>query len=458
MSASCFRHMGCKHEKKEGTKDDVTMKKFYMIPILLAGSGLCLANVESSVTKHNASTAEKPSSSILDDIDLFGDDYGDESTPIPNDALTKALTDFHKEVYKKARFQFFVEQAFLYARVQNAAPGSASSQSWYKLHAHGGIQLVESDRHQGTWIKAELSGSTALNTHTRRTTLDDSWGATGPADCDVFEDGYFYMPEILMSQGVMDGRLVVMGGMVNQTNYFDINAYANTTFGQFGGAPFVNNQVLPLGDSNFGFVTQYQFNDNWFVQLGGNMMDNEPRRNPFHQTQGDSFNFLGEIGWTHEKAFGIGTGTYRLQPFMFHENGKNHGGIAFNLEQDLGSSPFALFSRAGWSSAESGNYCGVGAQVSAGVIFKKALEVITGMKEADGNFLGVGFSVSKPDADTMEESRSRHDREMILECTYTFSITPYCLLQPSYQYVKNPVGRYDSDSANVLSVQCVVTF
>lgn len=45
-----------------------------------------------------------------------------------------------------------------------------------------------------------------------------------------------------------------MGGMINQTNYFDANTYANTTFGQFGGAPFVNNQVLPLGDSNFGFV------------------------------------------------------------------------------------------------------------------------------------------------------------------------------------------------------------
>ena len=354
-----------------------------------------------------------------------------------------------------------MEQAFLYTKGHHAAANeetAGSSQSWYKFHAQAGLQLFKSSRNQGTWIKSELSGSVALNKHTHRTTLDDSWGASGPANCDVFEDGYFYLPELLLSQGFMDGQLVIMGGMINQTNYFDANTYANTTFGQFGGAPFVNNQVLPLGDSNFGFVGQYQFNENWFIQVGGNMMDNEPRRNPFRHTTGKSFNLLGEIGWTHEKAFGIGTGTYRLQPFMFHADGKNHGGVAFNLEQDLGSSPFALFARAGWSSAESGNICGAEAQASAGVIFKKPLEVMTGLKEADGNFFGVGFSVSKPDADTLAETRPGHDREMILECTYSFSITPYCLIQPSYQYVKNPSGRDDVNSANIFSVQCVVTF
>lgn len=102
------------------------------------------------------------------------------------------------------------------------------------------------------------------------------------------------------------------------------------------------------------------------------MMDNEPRRNPFHNTTGKSFNLLGEIGWTHEKAFGIGTGTYRLQPFMFHAAGRNHGGVAFNLEQDPGQQPFALFARAGWSSAESGNICGAEARLPPGGVQETA--------------------------------------------------------------------------------------
>lgn len=213
------------------------MKKSYMIPALFACSGLCMAGTASVATPAAAPAVEEAEGkgAILDDIDLFGDEYGDESTPIPNDALTRALTDLHKGAYEKARFQFLLEQAFLYTRGHHAAPNdetSGSSQSWYKLHAQAGLQLFKSGRHQGTWIKSELSGSVALNRHTHRTTLDDSWGASGPANCDVFEDGYFYLPELLISQGFLDGQLVIMGGMINQTNYFDANTYANTTFGQ----------------------------------------------------------------------------------------------------------------------------------------------------------------------------------------------------------------------------------
>lgn len=284
----------------------------------------------------------------------------------------------------------------------------------------------------------------ALNRHTHRTTLDDSWGASGPANCDVFEDGYFYLPELLISQGFLDGQLVIMGGMINQTNYFDANTYANTTFGQFGGAPFDHNQVLPLGDSNFGFVGQYQFNDNWFVQIGGNMMDNEPRRNPFHNTTGKSFNLLGEIGWTHEKCL-----RHRHRHLIVCSPSCSTRMARITVAWR------STWNRT-WAAARSPCLPEPGGAVrnqatSAGrkpgfrrVVFKKPLEVMTGMKEADGNFFGIGFSVSKPDSDTLAETRPGHDREMILECTYSFSITPYCLIQPSYQYVKNPSGGMTS--------------
>ena len=92
------------------------MKKRYMIPALLACSGFCMAGTASVATTAAAPAAEEAEGkgSILDDIDLFGDEYGDESTPIPNDLLTRALTDLHKGAYEKAGFQFLVEQAFLY--------------------------------------------------------------------------------------------------------------------------------------------------------------------------------------------------------------------------------------------------------------------------------------------------------------------------------------------------------
>ena len=99
------------------------MKKRYMIPALLACSGFCMAGTASVATTAAAPAAEEAEGkgSILDDIDLFGDEYGDESTPIPNDLLTRALTDLHKGAYEKAGFQFLVEQAFLYTKGHLAA-------------------------------------------------------------------------------------------------------------------------------------------------------------------------------------------------------------------------------------------------------------------------------------------------------------------------------------------------
>ena len=107
------------------------MKKRYMIPALLACSGFCMAGTASVATTAAAPAAEEAEGkgSILDDIDLFGDEYGDESTPIPNDLLTRALTDLHKGAYEKAGFQFLVEQAFLYTKGHHAAANEETAGS-----------------------------------------------------------------------------------------------------------------------------------------------------------------------------------------------------------------------------------------------------------------------------------------------------------------------------------------
>ncbi len=402
---------------------------------------------------------ETPSQgAILDDIDIYGADYGDDSTPIPNDALTRWLKDFHSKL-DEARIQFLLEQAYSRTWTGHAADGTPSGQNWYKIHAQMGLNLIRSDRHQGTWIKAELSGSTALDPDTRASSLDDAFGSLSSVDCDIFGDDFYYLPEVLLSQGFANGKGVFMAGVINQTNYIDANSYANTTFGQFTAGPFVNNLVLPLGESNFGFLVQWQFNDHWFAQLGGNMMDVEGGENPFKHTNGKSFNLIGEIGWTHEDAFGIGQGTYRLEPFLFHANGENEAGIAVNFEQDLGKSPFAVFFRAGWSSAESGNPGGAVAQVSGGLIIKKPIELLTGLREADGNYLGLAVAVVKPESSILEEEGVKpHNRETTFQCLYAYSVTPYFMIQPSFMVTKNPAMRTDTDIATGFSLQGILTF
>ncbi len=428
----------------------------YMKSSLLAVAGL------SCCTFALAESEPAKAGSILDDMDIIGADYGDDTAPIANDPVTRWLADFHTNL-DKSRINYFIEQAYSHSWFRDPAEGNASSQSWYKLHAHLGLNLVSSERHQGTWIKAELSGSSALDPKSRKTTLDDTLGSLSNADCDVFEDGFYYMPELLISQGFANGHGVMMLGVINQTNYIDANTYANTTYGQFTAGPFVNNLVLPLGESNFGFMFQWEFNDNWFAQLGGNMLDCEGGENPFRHTMGKSFNLIGEIGWTHEDAFGIGQATYRLEPFMFHAEGGNEGGIAINMEQDLGSSPFAVFFRAGWSGANTNNPGGAEAQVSGGLIIKKPIEIMSGLKESDGNYLGLALAVVKPEpgilgAEEGEEAVKPKNREVSFQCVYCYAITPYFLIEPSYQLIHNPSQRPDTSSASVFSIQGVLTF
>ena len=436
------------------------VKRMALMSALLLAGGV---NADQPFFKEGHIESEKKvagnQDSLLDDLDIIGCEYRDDTCPIKNDWLTGALDSLHRSAAEKARLHFFVEQAYRHSWVGNAPEGQGTNHDWYKIHAHVGVNFVQSTEHQGTWLKVEFSGATPLNGRTRQAgSLDAMFGASGPTDCDVFEGDFFYFPEILLSQGFGKNDGVVMIGVINQTNYFDTNSYANTTYGQFTSAPFVNNQVLPLADANLGVIVQKQLSSSFYVQMGASMMDSGPRRNPFRHSSGKAFNVVGEAGWVADDVAGMGEGAYRLQPFLFRNGGETEGGIGLDIEQSLGNSPFAVYARAGWSSAESGNIGGACAQGSAGLILKKPLTCLFGCEESDANFLGIGLAVSKPDGDTLAEGRSTHQREKVLECVYTYAITRYFLIQPSFQFVKNPAGRIDEENGHIFSIQTVLSF
>ncbi|MEG0143350.1 MAG: carbohydrate porin [Akkermansia sp.] len=396
---------------------------------------------------------------LLDELDIIGADYGDETAPMKDDWLTKGLIQLHKIAEEKARLHFFLEQAYKHSWIRHPAPETGVNHDWYKIHSHIGLNLIPSDTNQGTWLKIEFAGASPLTRKTRQTgSLDNAYGASGPMDCDVFEKDFYYLPEAIISQGFARNKVVGMIGVINQSNYFDANAYANTTYGQFSSAPFVNNQALPLAESNFGFILQGQFTKSMYAQFGASLMDCAPRCNPFLKTDGKAFNVILELGWVKEDMCGMGEGAYRIQPFLFRNEGSTNGGMALNMEQTLWKSPFAMYSRLGWSSANSGNLGGACSQISGGLIFKKPIEVLTGVAESDLNFLGLGIALIKPDGEVLSEGQSTSSREVVIECVYTYSLSAYCLIQPSIQFVRNPAGRNDRNSTTVYSVQTVLLF
>ena len=250
--------------------------------------------------------------------------------------------------------------------------------------------------------------------------------------------------------------------MVNQTNYFDTNSYANSSFGQFCASPFVNNQVIPMADSNLGVIFQHQFHEQWYAMLGGNFTSCPQNASPLKHTDGKNFNVLAELAWVHD------SGAVKLTPFMARINELPDGeerknlhtvaGIALNVEQQLGGSPWKAFCRAGWSDSTRDNFCGAAVQWSGGFVCSQPLQHLGVCEEGVANQFGIALAVTRPDDGSMAEGRSRSKKEVVMECHYNISVTPWFLIQPSLLWISNPAGRDDTGNASVFRLQTILTF
>ena len=72
--------------------------------------------------------------------------------------------------------------------------------------------------------------------------------------------------------------------------------------------------------------------------------------------------------------------------------------------------------------------------------------------------LGIALAVTRPDDGSMAEGRSRSKKEVVMECHYNISVTPWFLMQPSLLWISNPAGRDDTGNASVFRLQTILTF
>lgn len=404
--------------------------------------------------------------SLLKDINQFGCEYGDETAPVSSDALTRLLAKAHADAYEKLGLEWVVETSYLLSTIHHPVAGAPNQQNWYLLHAQANFEL---NRKTGTWIRAELSLSTALDGRTwrgnaeaeERGAFNEALGFSGGGNTDIFNRHTCALPELALMQYFASDRVCVIAGMVNQTNYFDANAYANNSFSNFTNAAFVNSQVLPLADSNLGAVVQAQMSPHFYSMASFSLMESSIGYSPFANAEGRNYNVVGELGYVYDG------GTVRFTPFFGqgYDGGdelraaknRRFGGVNLGFDHDL-SEHFACFGRAGWSSSDEVNPCGASFAASAGLIVKKPLQLCFGLHESDNNFLGVAFAVTRPDHSTLDEDRSPSKRELAVEVGYSYAVTPYCALRPNYQFVKNPAGRSDVSSASAFGMQIVLTF
>lgn len=404
--------------------------------------------------------------SLLKDINQFGCEYGDETAPVPSDAVSRAIAKAHAAAYEKLGLEWIVETSYLYSFIHHPVAGAPNHQNWYLLHAQANLELIPST---GTWIRAELSSSVALDGRTwrgnslaeERGALNESLGFSGGANTDVFNRHTCALPELALMQYFASDRVCVIAGVVNQTNYFDANAYANNSFSNFTNAAFVNSQVLPLADSNFGAVIQAQMSPHFYSMASFSLMESSIGYSPFFNAEGRNYNLVGELGYVYDG------GTIRLTPFFGqgYDGGdeeraaknRRFGGVNLGFDHDL-CAHLSCFGRVGWSSSDNVNPCGASFAASAGLIVKTPLQLCFGVKESENNFLGFAFAVARPDESTLDENRSPSKREWTVEVGYSYVVTPYCALRPNYQFVRYPAGRSDVNTASAFGMQVVLTF
>ncbi len=385
-----------------------------------------------------ASEDSKPQAggAILQDINMF--------TP------GQDAPDFKQKAHELYGTQWAVDLAYAFWSTHKALPGARHKNNYALLHAQVNQRLLES-RHGGTWLRAEFSGSWALDSATRSAERNGrdfvsgiGLGTEGHAD--MYGANGFFIPELALMHYTLGGRACVIAGMVNLTNYFDAVGIANDSFSSFTNTGFVNSTILPLVDSNLGAIVQYEVSPNSYVMVAASRTGCEMGDNPFNP-ETDGYALVAEYG----HSFADGAATWRFTPFYesvdFNGRDRSRAGFATSIEYTPWE-PLTLFARAGLATHQT---LGGTSEFSCGATFAP-------FASRENDFFGFSYGVFKHRNSDETEEPTAHAREHVLELMYNWQINDYIKIVPHYQYIHNPAYRADVSHASLLGVQTVFSF
>jgi porin len=304
------------------------------------------------------------------------------------------------------------------------------------------------------WLSAEVDLQLGLSPASRAESPQGNLGTIVNPQANVSGPNGIWMSELAWQQSFLDGRLVLLAGLVDQANYLDANAYANNSQGQFLNGAFVNSSVLPLPSNNLGLNLQWQPTHSWYVLFGTGANNQAPGQSPVQDLGLDDWSYLIEAGLTPKSVLGLGPGVYRLQPFLSTVAGQTQPGLALNVQQQLGqNSPFACFGRfgVGGSQVTSG---GTQAQAAGGFVMAAPLKYVGLVPKLSNDLLGVGLVWSQPSATTRNVW---HHNEYALEAFYALQLRPMVKIQPDLQYIWNPAFN-PANNALVAQLQLVFSW
>ncbi len=404
------------------------MKSKNIIAFALAGL-VSLPTTASEASKPSAGGAVSP---LLQDINMF----------TPEDGAPA----FKQEANERWGTQWTADAAYGFWGSHNAHPGTNNHNHYALLHAQLNQRLIGN-----TWLRAEVSGSWALDDATRRADRGGfgfisgiEGGTEGHAD--MYGSNGFFMPELALMQYFHGGRACVIAGLVNLTNYFDAVGIANDSFSNFVNTGFVNSSILPLADSNLGAVFQYAPDSQRYFMAAVSRTGCEMGYNPF-RSDSDGYAIVAEYG----QLLADGSATLRLTPFYENvdeaEGRHDRCGIAASIEYSP-CEALTLYARAGVATKQA---LGGTAEFSCGATLRPC-------SHREDDFLGLSYGLFKHRNSDEHDSPTEHNREHVVELMYSFQLCEQVKIVPHFQYIHNPAYRADTDHAGIFGVQTVLAF
>ena len=284
-------------------------------------------------------------------------------------------------------------------------------------------------------------GTAGLNYDSGHETLTGNVGAVDTLNATVFPDRAV-LDELFWKQVAWNGKLLLLGGKVDQLFYFDTNRVANDGYSQFFSDSLQNNPSIPAPEyGGFGGVVRVNLPKKACVMFGVGDSSMDSAELPWQTLDNHSWYQLLELGLSPEIP-GLGTGSYRLTPWHNHLFGSDGFGIALNADQELGREDVVAFFRFGYGDED---VTPVKTFVSGGV----ACEGPFG-REHDLVSIGVAWSDPSPGEGLRDET--------LLELFYRLEIVKSISITPDLQLVVAAASSQDDGVVVVPGVRMHIEF
>lgn len=392
----------------------------------------------------------------LDGVYVFGNTCAQPGALIDEDPLSTAAQKIKKDL-SKIGISYFLQHGFSYTNAARHLPaGGRRDFATYNTSLLANITLYRDSRTKnGLFLATEFNYGHGFGFNESKTTPSSSIGAlqntTG-----YYQGSPAHLGNVSLGYSAFGGKLMVMAGQLDTTNYLDHNAYAGAHSNQLNNNSFVNNPVLPLSYATWGYHVAFQPNKSFYMMATSTSNNGLVNHNPFNYISSNNWTNMLELGWITEDLAGWGPGTYRLQPFHTTSAGKDGYGIACNIQQQLGKgSTMGWFLRGGWASDDAASITGVQSSLATGFAWEAPFSSKGLFRFANDGYLGLGFVWLKA---AESGGRRENNNEYGVELTYTMQVTPTMTLQPDLQIIRDPINGKSGQTNVVLQIQNIWTW